>query len=477
MLRFILSFRNALQPVNRLSPETISLIARCAMESHHEDATAIIPLTHVCRYWRDSIVSTPENWASISSQNEDMAVVSLERAKAAPLKISFNMFRDAKNRPSFPKIIIPYIQNTGTLEVYHIPSTEEFTNAFPNFPRSMPALRSLTLSPYIDIDIDWDESTDLFEGFVPALEFLSLEYIPLYPSLLGLRTLTEVIIQHPQFDLHLDTLLDFLEANHLLESATLEISFLESSLRTSKRRTAMKNQLRRLSIDSWKVVDIQTLVSSIPLRTGSHLTIGTTYRKIRLKETLPDISTAHLSNPQSPTFFELKNQKAFRSILLRGAGGTFSFQSDSTPEEPFEDFSELPLTKVREVRLLSFGTDSLVIPAFPLSSFPLLETLAVEQLGCGNILGIISSLLSNPSSSPALKTLAFLNCNLSEEFMEGLTKFASERQKTATSTWLYRVLIVHEDGIFPQAASIRRLRDYVKVVDAQMGNRLPRDLM
>jgi len=68
-----------------------------------------------------------------------------------------------------------------------------------------------------------------------------------------------------------------------------------------------------------------------------------------------------------------------------------------------------------------------------------------------------------------------LNCSLSEEFMDGLTKFASERQNT-TATWLHRVLIVHKDGIFPSAASIRRLGNHVQVVDVRMGEKLPTDL-
>jgi len=120
------------------------------------------------------------------------------------------------------------------------------------------------------------------------------------------------------------------------------------------------------------------------------------------------------------------------------------------------------------------GKRDFVPPAFTLTSFPRLETLVVES--GTDVLHILSDLLSNPSSSPTLKTLAFLNCNLSEEFMGGLTKFASERQVTTTSTWLYRVLIVRKDGVFPTAASIRRLGSYVKVVEVRMGEKLPTDL-
>ena len=112
------------------------------------------------------------------------------------------------------------------------------------------------------------------------------------------------------------------------------------------------------------------------------------------------------------------------------------------------------------------------------SLFPSLETLTIEcNIECENNIGrVLSTLLSNPTSSPLLETLAFLSCELPEEFMKELAEFASERKKTLTSTWIYRVLIFHQDGKFPSAASIRKLKDYVRVVDVRMGSELPEDL-
>ena len=61
VLRFILSLQNLSQPVNRLPPEILSRIAQCSLNAA-VDARPIVPLTHVCRYWRDSITSDPANW-------------------------------------------------------------------------------------------------------------------------------------------------------------------------------------------------------------------------------------------------------------------------------------------------------------------------------------------------------------------------------------------------------------------------------
>ena len=71
--------------MNRLSPEILSRITRCLLsEGANWDVSSIIPLTHVCRYWRESIISTPKNWMLISSEQEGLAALSLERCKAAP---------------------------------------------------------------------------------------------------------------------------------------------------------------------------------------------------------------------------------------------------------------------------------------------------------------------------------------------------------------------------------------------------------
>ena len=111
---------------------------------------------------------------------------------------------------------------------------------------------------------DW--SIDPFElGFTLALKRPSLVGIPLYPSLLGIRTLSELTLHEPQGDLCLDALLDFLEGNNSLESADLFIGFTEPPPRNPLRRVT-NNRLRYLSIRCNNVIDAQALITTIPLR-------------------------------------------------------------------------------------------------------------------------------------------------------------------------------------------------------------------
>ena len=141
------------------------------------------------------------------------------------------------------------------------------------------------------------------------------------------------------------------------------------------------------------------------------------------------------------------------------------------------EFPLLSLTDVRELRFKHRSPgrlrSSLSPPVFNPSSFPILETLAVE---CDtDVLHFLSALLPNPSALRSLKTLAFFNCVITEDFMEKLTRFASDRENT-TSARLYHVVIVDEDGRFPSAASIRALGRHVPVVDVRFGTELPKDL-
>ena len=338
VLKLIPSLRNLLQPVNRLPPETISRIARYFI---NRGAKLMIPLTHVCRYWRESIISTPENWASISSGDGNLAVLSLQRAKAAPLDVRLEMAQ-TREIPGFPDLLASRIQNTEALLVCSDSPIQEFAQIFPNFPQSTPNLRSLS---FIGPTDDWDQSIDPFGPFA-TLKHLSLAFLPLYPSFLHLRTLTNLTLSHLSFKLHLDILLDFLEENRSLECATLGIGFSEPSLRSSRRRVAIKNNLQSLKIASPNVMDTNAFISSIALRRGAHLEINLYYQNAGLNDVLFIFSVDHLPNLRSPTHMEYRPDN--RIFRLLGPNGSFSFQNVSCPVDPF---TELPPPHLANIRV------------------------------------------------------------------------------------------------------------------------------
>ena len=101
--------------------------------------TPTIVLTHVCRYWREFIISTPWNWTLISSRDKGLPALSLKRSKAAPLKLHLQM-GEIRGVPEFSDLIMPYTRNAETLQAEGILSVEELMQKLSNFPQSMPNL-------------------------------------------------------------------------------------------------------------------------------------------------------------------------------------------------------------------------------------------------------------------------------------------------------------------------------------------------
>ena len=185
----------------------------------------------------------------------------------------------------------------------------------------------------------------------------------------------------------------------------------------------------------------RTVISIIPLQRGAHLdvTFPDEDTGLRLNETLSGIPTTHLSNLLSPTLMECRSST--RKIRLIGPNGRFSYTHEEPPVPPFAKFSVLPLTAIQELRLAH--SDSSVV--FHLSSLPALETLTIR---CDiNISHLFSALFPDPSLFPSLKTLRFLDCVVTEEFMKKLERFASRRKNT-TSARLHCVEFAHQGGKF-----------------------------
>ena len=447
--------------VNRLPPEIISSIARCVL-----DTRSIISLTHVCRYWRDSIISSPDNWTLIFSERRHLAALSLERAKAAPLTIHLNV--DKLNRdPGFLDLLLPHAQNIIFLSVTSFLTIEELTKTLPSLLESIPNLQSLTLAK--SRRADWAQVIDPFDFSAHTLRDLSLHNIPLYHSFLSLRSLSKLRLVDYHFNLHLDTLLNFLEENHSLESVDLMIGFVEPPLRRSQRRNPIGNRLQHLSISCNNTMDGRALISSITLRRGGALEVYCDSGDLGLTDILSGVSLSHLPNLSSPTFMEYRSYQ--RRIRLLGQDGSFLFDDYSNSENPFQEFPLLPLDSIREFRL---EHRALSIPTkLHLSSFPSLEVLAIDG---GTYNSPLSIVFPGPTSPSSLKTLALLDFGVTEDFIAELTQFASNRKSTASAS-LNRVVILNSsNGRLPSAASVERLRKRAPVVEVMQGKKLPKDL-
>ena len=449
-----------LQPANRLPPEIIPRITQHILRDS-KDTYPIIPLTHVCRYWRQSILSAPENWTLISTPRMGLTALTLERSKGAALQLRFDP--STAGAHYFCDLILPYIRNIGTLQFGPFDTLGQLTEALPNFPQSTPNLRMLELTAVGGLDA----SIDPFELFPNTLVSLSLDDIPLYPSFLKLRTLTKLSLRYSADSIVLDILLDFLEENRSLESVDLRVYGCEIHPHL-RRRAPIANPLQRLSIAIQHAGIARALISNISLRRGAHLDITLENDdELGLEDILSNVSITHLTNLSSPTFMEYRFPGP--TVRLVGPNGSFSYVNRPCPGIPFMKLSVLPLTKIRELRLVHSDLSQVYLP----SSLSALETLTIE---CDtDISHLFSTLFLRPSHFPSLKTLGFLGCFITEEFMEKLAQFAFDRKYT-TSARLHRVVIAHQDGRVPTVTSIHGLAEHVPIVDVRFGRTLPTDL-
>ncbi|KAF9784681.1 hypothetical protein BJ322DRAFT_1065842 [Thelephora terrestris] len=422
---------------------------------------SMIPLTHVCRYWRDSIISTPENWTLIRNRWLKLAKLSLERAKAAPLAIHLHVQLDRK----FVDLLRSHVESIESLSYRGYSVLGGLIKALPNFPKSTPKLRSLALEersrPDLRLLNPFEFSTDTM------LRELPLSHVPLLPSLLSLRSLTKFFLFDTHFDLHVDTLLNFLEENRSLESASLMATFTKPSLTHSRRRTPVGNRLQHLLLSGHSAVDLRPLISGIALRKGATLALDLSGAEA-LARIFSGVPTTHLSNLSSPTSMEYRQSP--RKIRLIGADGSFSCYDRGSTKTSFEEFPHLPLASVRELRLQCCG--SRILTEFRLSFSPSLEVLAIHG---GSSISFLSPEPSTSTPSPSLRTLAFMDCVITKDFMATLTQIALHR-KNSTSKSLHRVVIVGSKWQFPPRASVQRLREYVPIVEVLMGREFPKDL-
>jgi hypothetical protein len=102
VLRLVRSVKNTFAPINRIPQEIFSLIP-----GYRGTEKALIALTHVCRGWREQLISCSSLWSSLDCASVDRTRVYLERSKTSPLDICLGEGR------------APFLQDAFLLTVPH----------------------------------------------------------------------------------------------------------------------------------------------------------------------------------------------------------------------------------------------------------------------------------------------------------------------------------------------------------------------
>ena len=465
--------RNSLRPVNQLPPE---ILTSCATFVSDTDPRPIISLTHVCRYWRTSIISSPRNWTSIALGWKRLIPLCLERARAVPLAVDITV-SDTKSGEDFLKPLLSQTSRIGCIRLTEYSFIEAVADDLPGFFDSpMPNLTSLELQ-------QTTEPTELFpssESPVPPvfqnvskLKSLRLTRTPLYPTLLAIASLRELTLTGYTSLFHFGMFIQFLRSNPGLELIVSDIQFIEGSVETTLATKVPLPHLQHLSITCSKAIDSKGLLSSVSLPRGAHIEVTST------QTDLPAKLGPFLPSPPTPIrrllapITTIKAQVIPWELHLLGNGSAFTFRSPSSrsSSNALPGSGLFSTTKVRELYTNVHPyeyTDVGILKM--LKRLPALETLAFSHTPFPP--GLLLALVEEPVLCPALTTIAFFNCEMDSGLINALGEVIAERKSLAADR-LDRVVIINSTGELPKRKVIRQLQKYVPCVEIGVSDKLP----
>ena len=457
--------------MNRLHPEVIAL---CAAFVSDTDPKPIIPLTHVCRYWRRAIASSPGKWASIDSEWKRLVPLCLERSAAVALSIRISV-SDVEGDEDFLQALIPHASRISGISLTEYSSIESVTDDLPGlFTSPMPLLTSLELE-------QTDQPTEAFpsdEASTPPvfrnlsnLRTLHFVRTPLYPAVFSITSLVELKLVNYTSPFHFGEFIEFLHSNQSLEVVILDLQFSEGSRQIAPERKASLPQLQCLVFTCGSATDARMLLSWVSLRRGSHITIrgSQSNSSADLASFLPSPPT---SIQELLTPITAIKYCSSRWLHISGGDGQLSFQSPETAIPTLYDGLDLFVTgAVREFHIKTYALDSSgTFLSRPLERLPILEALVFLETHLSP--GSLSALAKEDPLCPSLKTIAFFDCEVTEGVIKELERVLTKR-RDSTAARLYRVVIVNIARTLPSLQSIHRLRKLVPRVDVGVGDELP----
>jgi hypothetical protein len=160
--------QNSFVPVNRLPPEVLSLIP-ASLHSKRD----LINATAVCRYWRNTLLSSPNLWCDVDCPgsrgplHEHMFREHLERSREVPLNLRLTSVRYLPD-------LTPHLARFSALAI-ELAAPEQVGMIAAYFSHPAPILRRLSISAVPS----WDEAglsipSDLFGGDFASLRSLRI---------------------------------------------------------------------------------------------------------------------------------------------------------------------------------------------------------------------------------------------------------------------------------------------------------------
>ena len=213
VLGLVRALRHSLAPVNPIPPEVLSLIP-----DYPDVKQVLVPLTHVCRGWRDLFASHSSLWTELAFVNIDKTGTYIERSKFSPLKIILKTWSDDGRVLADPfSLVIPHIHRVKSPAIYG----KTLPNVIGYFRRRVPFLEELNISIFHDHEPALDDS--LFNGDLSLCQLILSGIVICLPGK-GMANLRTVHLGSYFSGHDISRLLDFFGSTSLLHTVSLEDS-------------------------------------------------------------------------------------------------------------------------------------------------------------------------------------------------------------------------------------------------------------
>jgi hypothetical protein len=141
--------RNALAPIARLPPETLTEIFRYVIGLDQSEWSSgslrWVRMIGVCRYWHSVMMESPRLWSCLVFNDIQITTEMLRRSKSSPLVVKANL----SMRGIMQKAIELPLAHMSRIRVLHVQGTDElFARLFAAIHQPAPLLQSLRLECY-----------------------------------------------------------------------------------------------------------------------------------------------------------------------------------------------------------------------------------------------------------------------------------------------------------------------------------------
>ena len=312
VLSLVLSLKNSFAPINLIPAEVLSLIPDYCDE--HDVEQDLITLTHVCRGWREMLISRSSLWTQLDFANVDKTRTYIQRSKSSPLEIHLGRDEDDTYLDDALFLATPHVPRLKSLTIY----MDALPAAIRYFYRRAPLLEVLDISltcPHPPV-----LNRTLFNGDLSSLRKLTLGGVITRLPWRNMANLTVFNLKscHPGRDF-ITRLLNFFACAPLLHTIILEDSIPKSSNAPPERIVPLPH-LRMLAIIAQPAHSI--LLNHLYIPTGASLILRFTFsgKKSPLPDYLPEAST-NLRNLSHITTVNLRFAAMKKCIRLNGPSG------------------------------------------------------------------------------------------------------------------------------------------------------------